>query len=266
MKKIVMFMVTATMMFSFIACSDSRSHDGEAKTPSASGAQKGRDYRSVVEDFEERGFTNISLVALDDLITGWLTKDGEVENVSVDGDENYSADEWYSNDVEVIITYHTFSEESDLEDDAESKESISEKEEDTAVEVESILTVETCADLEKLLSTKGEINDFYSTFAEQYKGSTIAFDGYITYVTNHNNYDTRYDILVSGGNYIDNETVNPGPIFKFEDVNTYGMGIKDLYLPDYISAGSNVHVTAEVESFSENEGVFFLNPVKVEAR
>ncbi|MFR4579752.1 MAG: hypothetical protein ACLT76_09215 [Clostridium fessum] len=68
------------------------------------------------------------------------------------------ADKWYSNDVEVIITYHTFSEESDLEEDEESKESISEKAEDKAVE--SILTIETCADLEKLLSTEGEINDF----------------------------------------------------------------------------------------------------------
>ena len=75
MKKIVMFMIAAFMTFLLIACSDSQTHDGEAKTPSASGAQKGRDYQSVVEDFEERGFTNISLVALDDLITGWLTKD-----------------------------------------------------------------------------------------------------------------------------------------------------------------------------------------------
>ena len=264
MKKSVMCMIAAFMTFLLIACSDSQTHDGEAKTPSASGAQKGRDYQSVVEDFEERGFTNISLVALDDLITGWLTKDGEVENVSVDGDENYSADKWYSNDVEVIITYHTFSEESDLEEDEESKESISEKAEDKAVE--SILTIETCADLEKLLSTEGEINDFYSTFAEQYKGSTIVFDGCITYITNHGDYDTRYDILMSGGNYVDDEMVNPGPIFKFEDVNTYGMGIEDLYLPDYISVGSNVHVTAEVEYFSENEGVFYLNPVKVESR
>ena len=161
MKKIVMFMIAAIMTFLLIACSDSQTHDGEAKTPSASGAQKGRDYQSVVEDFEERGFTNISLVALDDLITGWLTKDGEVENVSVDGDENYSADKWYSNDVEVIITYHTFSEESDLEEDEESKESISEKAEDKAVE--SILTIETCADLEKLLSTKRFLFHFCRT-------------------------------------------------------------------------------------------------------
>ena len=49
MKKIVMFMIAAIMTFLLIACSDSQTHDGEAKTPSASGAQKGRDYQSVVD-------------------------------------------------------------------------------------------------------------------------------------------------------------------------------------------------------------------------
>ena len=37
MKKIVMFMIAAIMTFLLIACSDSQTHDGEAKTPSASG-------------------------------------------------------------------------------------------------------------------------------------------------------------------------------------------------------------------------------------
>jgi hypothetical protein len=45
---------------------------------------------------------------LEDLITGWLTNDGEVESVSVDGDKDYSPDVWYSNNVKVVITYHTF--------------------------------------------------------------------------------------------------------------------------------------------------------------
>ena len=108
MKKIVTFTIVLMMLFLLVACSNSEGHEGEAKTPSGSGVQKGRDYQSVVEDFEEHGFTNISLVELNDLITGWITKDGEVESVSVDGDADYSADKWYPNDVEVVITYHTF--------------------------------------------------------------------------------------------------------------------------------------------------------------
>ena len=49
--------------------------------------------------------------AIDDLIFGWLTEDGEVEKVTVDGDEDYSADTWVAADVEVIIYYHTFPQE-----------------------------------------------------------------------------------------------------------------------------------------------------------
>ena len=83
-------------------------HDGEAKTPSGSSIQHGRNYEDVYKDFEKAGFTNIQLEKIDDLITGWLTKDGEVEAVSVDGNSEYSPDKWYSSDVAVVITYHTF--------------------------------------------------------------------------------------------------------------------------------------------------------------
>jgi len=44
----------------------------------------------------------------EDLITGWTTKDAEVESVFVDGNKDYAPDVWYPNDIEVIITYHTF--------------------------------------------------------------------------------------------------------------------------------------------------------------
>lgn len=84
------------------------SHDGEAKTPGGSSYHQGRDFKDVVSDFENNGFTNIKIEKLEDLITGWLTKDGEVESVSVDGSIDYSANSWYPNDAEVIITYHTF--------------------------------------------------------------------------------------------------------------------------------------------------------------
>ena len=86
------------------------SHEGQAKTPGESSDHQGIDYKNVVSDFEDSGFMNIKTETLEDLITGWLTKDGEVESVSVDGNEDYSANVWYPNDVEVIITYHTFPE------------------------------------------------------------------------------------------------------------------------------------------------------------
>lgn len=120
MKRVFTVLIVFIIALSMTACGDSDKHEGEAKTPSASSAQKGRDYQQVLSNFEEKGFTNIQTVELEDLITGWTTKDGEVESVSVDGDVNYSADRWYKNDVEVIITYHTFpNEDSNKQDNAE---------------------------------------------------------------------------------------------------------------------------------------------------
>ena len=109
MKKIISIFI-ACIIITLVSCDgDSNEHEGEAKTPSGSSIQKGRDYQEVVNDFKEKGFKNIKTEKLEDLITGWLTKDGEVESVSVDGDIDYSPDDWYSNNVKVVITYHTFS-------------------------------------------------------------------------------------------------------------------------------------------------------------
>lgn len=111
MKRIFAIVFAILLCISLAACGDSSEHIGEAKTPSGSSIQQGRNFLDVREDFEKHGFTNIKIEAIDDLIIGWLTEDGEVEKVSVNGDENYSADTWVAADVEVIIYYHTFSQE-----------------------------------------------------------------------------------------------------------------------------------------------------------
>ncbi|MCM0648411.1 hypothetical protein NBE98_08495 [Clostridium swellfunianum] len=105
MKRIVIVLIACILVIALVGCGG---HEGEAKTPSGSSVQKGRSYQEVVNDFKGKGFKNIKTEKLEDLITGWLTKDGEVDSVSVSGDKGYSPDVWYSNDVEVVITYHTF--------------------------------------------------------------------------------------------------------------------------------------------------------------
>ena len=59
-----------------------------------SSAMKGKNYKDVIEEFEKRGFNNIKTEKIDDLIVGWLKKEGEVKEVSVGGDVDYSADKW----------------------------------------------------------------------------------------------------------------------------------------------------------------------------
>lgn len=267
MKKIFAVLLMLAMVFSLAACGGSteENHDGEAETPSGSKIQQGRDYQEVVSDFEESGFTNIQLAPMGDLITGWLTKEGEVESVSVGGDEEYSPNKWVPADTEVVIRYHSFPEDDTASDSSDTGESESQPT-DTVDTGNDILTVENCEALASMIAVKAEIDDSYKTFAETYKGETISFDGCITYVVNHNDYKTRYDILLSAGDYVDANTANPGPVFKFEDVSTNGLGIEELYLPSFVAAGSNVRVTAKVDSFDAERGVFYLRPVLVEER
>lgn len=108
MKRIISLLLVILMCITLVACGNNKDHIGEAKTPSGSSAMKGRDYERVVQNFQEKGFTNIRLEKIEDLITGWLTKDGEVEKVTVGGNKDYSPDKWLPADTEVIIYYHTF--------------------------------------------------------------------------------------------------------------------------------------------------------------
>ena len=125
MKKIFAVLLMLVMVFSLAACGGSteKNHDGEAETPSGSKIQQGRGYQEVVSDFEESGFTNIQLAPMGDLITGWLTKEGEVESVSVGGDEEYSPNKWVPADTEVIIRYHSFPEDDTGSDSSDAEES-----------------------------------------------------------------------------------------------------------------------------------------------
>ncbi|CAK7008131.1 MAG: hypothetical protein EUB_01583 [Eubacterium sp.] len=120
------------------------------------------------------------------------------------------------------------------------------------------------SEIEVLLSSSDRT--LFEAFAEKYKNQTIEFDGCISFVTNHGDYKTRYDILMMGGDYVDDNTANPGPLFKFEDVNTNNLGIKELNLPSYIAPGSNVHVVAKVDGFDSGADVFMLTPISISQR
>lgn len=125
------------------------------------------------------------------MITGWLNDEGEVEEVSVDGDTVFSTDSRYLPDVEIVVSYHTFpgEEESSTEDENSNSESneneTSENTESTNEAPEENLTPENNEDLAAVLSATNELDPIYSEFAEKYKNQIIEFDACITYLTNH---------------------------------------------------------------------------------
>ena len=78
----------------------------------------------------------------------------------------------------------------------------------------------------------------------------------------HENYKTRYDILVYASDF-SYDSVR-GPSFKFENVNT--SDLDTLYLESQIEVGKNVRIVAKVDEFDSNSGLFYLDPVSVTER
>ena len=75
---------------------------------SSSSDLEGQNYETVILKLESVGFTDIKTVILDDLILGWLTKDGEVEEVAINGDTSFGESDYFPANAKIIITYHTF--------------------------------------------------------------------------------------------------------------------------------------------------------------
>lgn len=126
------------------------------------------------------------------------------------------------------------------------------------------LTVENCNELAELFVLKNEFDESIAAFAEKYAERVIEFDGNIGYLSNHGSYKTRYDMLIYAGDY--SETSISGPNFQFVDVGISDLGISDLFLPEFVHAGANIHVIAKVQEFKKNQGLFILDPVLIEAR
>ena len=217
---------------------------------------------------ENAGFTNITTEILYDIVWGW-TVEGEVKSVSIDGRTDYVKGEVFNQDAVIVITYHMKEEDDpnkpiETEPEESKTEEVKPKEDIEVVipkdEPKGNLTVDNCSELAEILANKAEIDDSYTEFAKKYAGQIIEFDGRIDYCVHHGNYKTRFDYLVSAGDYDPDHQI--GPTFKFEDVSYYDLNT-DL---DTVSVGLNVHIVAEVVSFNSNNGLFFLEPVSVTSR
>lgn len=129
---------------------------------------------------------------------------------------------------------------------------------------EEILTIENNEDMAALFKV-GDFDPFISEFAEKYSGRIIQFDGYIAFMTLHDGYETRFDLLIYTGNY--GESSGNALSFKFEDVNIVSdLKLTGSSIPENISEGQNLRITAEIEEYNEVSGLFFLKPVSTEIR
>ena len=274
--KLFLFILSAVILF---GCGNSKNTDNPdlIKPPASASSFHKENYKDVVTKFEKSGFTNIELQKLEDLITGWITKDGSVESVSIDGDSNYDSSKKYSKNSKILIVYHTFkNREKKTNTSSETIQNettimSSEATQDTSnvtestIESNEVITIQNNAELAEIMSLKSDNNPKFDEFAKKYMYKTIEFDGNIIFFKKHPNRKTRFDVMFMGGDYIDSDTFNPGPTFRVQDVGIYDLS-KDSSAPEYIKVGLNGHYKFKIVGYRSDGAIFEVQIEEIKYR
>ncbi|MBW9153941.1 DUF4839 domain-containing protein [Clostridium estertheticum] len=235
------------------------------KVSNSSDKLVGENYQTVTSELKTTGFTNIKTMVLNDLITGWITKDGEVKQIDINGKTEFDSGTTFPKDSKIVITYHTFPKTEKSVAKAVDKPIDKPIVVPTVENTEEILTAKNNKDLANLLALKNENDPSIGVFAKKYNGKTIEFDGNIANMVHHGNYKTRYDFLISVGDY--SKTSAIGPNFNFKDVNiVYDLHFTGSNIQENIVEGQNIHVIAKVVEYNEKQGLFFLEPISTKIR
>ena len=275
MRKIVALMAACILAASLAAC------DGTNKkinAPVESSEVSSSNYQDMVSQFKGAGFTNVSTKEIDDLILGWLTEDGQVEEVSIGGKTSFSTSDTFAADAPVVVSYHTFPKKGkettqstptpDQPSNSPAPQSPKPSQEPepspSPTASNENITVENNEEFRALIESPQPDDAAVEQFVSKYKGRNIEFDGNIASMGPHNTYKTRFDFLVYPGDY--STTSAYGPSFMFEDCNYYDLHLTGDNQPSSISAGQNLHIIAEVIDFRRNEQLFHLEPVTTSVR
>ena len=109
-KRVVTVVLVSLLVVVVSGCSKGEEEDTQVKVNYEVSDLVGENYKDVETNLKNNGFENIELKKEEDLITGWLTKDGEVESVAIDGNEEFVKEDKFDKDVAVQVVYHTFAE------------------------------------------------------------------------------------------------------------------------------------------------------------
>ena len=201
----------------------------------SSSSYEGIDYLEVEQIFKGLGFTNITLDGTTIESTSYT--DGEVFEVEIDG-YSFDSGDVFKPDEKVEIKYYIVE------------------------EPMPNITIDNDADFAALMKITDQTDAAtIKQFVNTHIGDVIEFDGCVALMMKHENYNTRFDVAMAGGDY-DSDRVY-GPLFAFEDVNFYDMNVSGT---DTVAQGMNFHIVAEIKGYSEAGGYLILDPVSMTGR
>lgn len=253
-------------VFSFMlsGCSSETLEENQIRMSITSKSEKGEHFEDTVSKLLSEGFTNVSTEAIPDLITGWLTKEGSVELVTLN-DAAFEEGDIAHKDDKIVVKYHAFPED---EPDDEAGEVETPVDEGEAGNESEVITAANNEEFAAVLNAKNPSDPVIIEFVEKYKGKVIQFDGYSWDWFNHTTtspitgkekvYDTQFTTNFYVGDYENADTNTLGPIFRAEGVT----------IPSFNDSlnRANMTITATVSGFKESHEFFELSSVTMEAR
>ena len=302
--KIIKSTILSIIVILFLSsCSENKDNfqSTNIKLPISSKNINKKNYKVVVNQLKDAGFTDVKTDKIEDLVTGWLKKDGEIESVTINGDTDFTEGQEFPKNAKITVIYHTFKE--DKSENKETKDSTQKKDKNTkknssssSVDTKSspsssktsssstttsssssqassntsdtptpsetqVINPDNNPEFASILKTEDPTT--ISNFVQKFKGKVVEFNGYIAYFNPHGNYKTRYDILIYAGDYPGPDLASPGPAFQFNDVAP--TSVFRNFSGDGIGIGQNIHIKATIREFSTGE-LFILDPIEVTER
>lgn len=281
---LAVLVIVVILMGIFLSRNSSSTSGSSLQVPESSSEIPGKKYTDVVTLFEKAGFAKVETEKVKDLVIGWLKKEGDVEEVSINGDTTFTKGDEFPADASVVVRYHAFpdtkpekteapkSSASPILEETSSPKNTDNTEDDKNIATETPketpsqerLTVENSPELKALLSLKNPGDPTVAAFAKRYEGRNIEFDANICYMAPSEGYKHYFDFLICPGNY--NPDTQSGPNFKIKRANA----THDLHItgnaPEYVKKGDNIRLVAEVLEFNPNSELFFIKPVQTTYR
>ncbi|CAM4311041.1 DUF4839 domain-containing protein [Erysipelothrix inopinata] len=259
---LMVFVVAST------GCSKQKVNENQIRVTFTSEEFKNSNFEEVTQKIQSEGFEDVTTEEIQDLIIGFMTKDGAVEEVLINDNHDYKKDDIFDKTSKVVVRYHTFPTSKETTSDDKSEETKHEETKHEETNIETVITEANNADFKAALHTKNPSDPEVTEFITKYKGKTIQFDGYSWDWSNYTTtsplsgkkkvYDTQYTTNFMVGDIENSETDIRGPLFRAEGV----------MIPNFSTTlnRQNMKITATVGGFDQSREFFILRDVKIDSR
>lgn len=83
-------------------------HPGQKRIPDSSKRYLGRTFEAVVAELQDAGFVNFSLECQKKAKKNWLSKEGAISKISVNGQTQFDKGEWFAEESLIRIAYYSY--------------------------------------------------------------------------------------------------------------------------------------------------------------